>query len=427
MKGMPIKLKVYITIVTMLGFASVYFGLRALTRENFSTMIFFAILVIVSESVAIQLNNKISISVSFGIGLASVLIFQSPAVAIIGFLPMIFSVQSVEGKVMHIFNTSFIKRVFNGCAFALSLVMANFAYVLSSRYFDGLQFNSFNIPGIVMLILVFSIFDASIYIGLVSLIENNSFIKMINEETWLIFIVDLIAIAPLGIIIAIIHSKYGMFAVALFFGPLLLARFSYKLYIDMKKMYSETILTLSNAIDAKDQYTSGHSHRVAEYAIEISKRMGFNQSRIDKIRTVAILHDIGKIGIDDNILNKPGKLEEIEFVEIKKHPEIGANILAQVTNLSEVAKIIKHHHERYDGTGYPEGIGKDMVPIESYIISVSDAYDAMTTDRPYRRAIDNNVAIQIIISESGKQFNPIVVKAFLQYMDYKEEQLIYAV
>ncbi len=410
MKGMPMKLKVYITGIILVGITAVCFGIKALTLETLPTMVFFSVLIIVAESVAIQLNNKISISVSFGIGLASVLIFQSYVVAIIGFLPMIFSIQSVEGKIMHVFNTPFIKRAFNGCAFAVSLAMANHAYILTDRYFQDVHFNGFNIPGIFMLVVIFSIFDAGIFIGLVSLLENNSFIKMINQETWLIFIVDLIAIAPLGILIATIHSKYGMFAVTLFFGPLLLARFSYKLYIDMKKMYSETILALSNAIDAKDQYTSGHSHRVAQHAVEISKIMGFSESKVDTIHKAAILHDIGKIGIDDQILNKTGRLEDAEFVEIKKHPEIGANILMQVANLSEVARIIKHHHERYDGTGYPEGIGKEQVPMESYIISISDAFDAMTTDRPYRGAMDSNVAIQIIIGESGKQFNPYSIK-----------------
>lgn len=426
MKKMPTKLKLYILLIISLGIICIYFGIKDFTVEMMPTVIFFMLLVLVSESVAIQLNNKILISVSFGIGLAAILSFQSSIVAIIGFFPMLFSVQMVNGEIKHIFNSSFIKRLFNGCAFAISLFVANYAYVLSSKIFDTIVFNSFNIPGILILVLSFSILDASIYIGLMSIIENTTFNKLINEETWLVFIVDFIAIAPLGVFIATLYSKYGIFAVILFFGPLLLARFSYKLYVDMKKMYSETITALSNAMDAKDQYTSGHSHRVADYAVEIARRMGLNETHIDKIKTAAILHDIGKIGIDETILNKPGKLEIQEYIEIKKHPEIGANILTQVTNLSEVARIIKHHHERYDGMGYPVGIGSDEVPIESYIISVSDAYDAMTTSRPYREALDSDAAIKVIINESGKQFHPTVVKAFIQYKGYIEERWIYA-
>lgn len=426
MDKMSIKLKLYISIVILLGFTSLYFGILQITKDNILFVIFFSCLIFISESVAIPLNNKIYVSVSFGVGLAAILIFQSSIVAIIGFFPMLLIVRFVEGKMEHVFNTSFIKRLFNGSAFAITLFFANYIYNLVSGIFVGFNFISFNIPGILMLVISFSILDAIIFIQLVSIIEESSFIKLINKETWLVFAVYLVAVAPLGVIIATLYSTYGTFAIILFFGPLLLARYSFKLYVDMKKMYSETISALSNAVDAKDQYTSGHSHRVADYAVEISRRMGYNEARIDKIRTAAILHDIGKIGIDEKILNKPGNLEDYEFEEIKKHPEIGSNILLQVTNLSEIAKIIMHHHERYDGLGYPSGIGNDQVPIESYIISVSDAYDAMTTNRPYRQALDSETAIQIIINESGKQFHPDVVKAFIQHIGYAEEHLIYA-
>lgn len=425
MRDMPIKLKIYISIIILLGFVCMYFGYLSLNSDNIFLALFFAGLIFVSESASIPLNKKIYVSVSFGIGLAAILIFQTPIVSLLGFFPMLLSVQSVDGKLEHIFNTSFIKRLFNGCAFALSLTVAGYVYLITSKVFSGVNFNTFNIPGIFMLVVAFSLLDASIFIGLLSTIENTSFFKLINEDTWIVFIVDLIAIAPLGILIATLFSKYGVFAVVLFFGPLLLARFSYKLYVDMKKMYSQTISALSNAVDAKDQYTSGHSHRVADYSVEIARKMGFNEAQIDKIRTAAILHDIGKIGINENILNKPGKLENYEFDEIKKHPEIGYHILQQVTNLSEIAKIIMHHHERYDGKGYPCAIGHNKVPIESYIISVSDAYDAMTTNRPYRKALDSRTAMQIIINESGKQFHPKVVKAFVKYIGYTEERLIY--
>lgn len=423
---MSIKLKVYVSIIILLGFTCLYFGIINITKDNMFLMLFFSGLILVSEAAAVPFNSNLYVSVSFGIGVASILIFQSPMVSIIGFLPMVFSVQVIDGKLEHIFNTSFIKRLFNGCSFSISLFASNQVYLYVSKLFEEINFISYNIPGILILVATFCFLDATIFTILLSIIENNSFFNLINKDTWLIFVVDLIAFAPFGVIIATLYVKYGVFAVILFFGPLLIARFSFKLYVDMKKMYSETISALSNAVDAKDQYTSGHSHRVAEYAVEIAKRMGFNEAQIDKIRTAAILHDIGKIGVNENILNKPGKLEEHEFVEIRKHPEIGYNILLQVSNLSEVAKIIMYHHERYDGGGYPRGIGNDQVPIESYIISVSDAYDAMTTNRPYRPALDSDVAIQIIIDEAGKQFHPDVVKAFVRYMGYTEERLIYA-
>jgi len=424
MSRMNRKLKIYVSFIIIIGCTLFIKGLADLSITKVPSLLFFVLLVLVAEAVPIKMNNNIAISVSFGVGLAAILVIDSSIIQLVGFFPMLFLLELVDGKIKHIFNTAFIKRIFNASAFAISLVCASLGYQ-ATYSIDIIWFNQFNIFAIWISVIIFSIFDTGIYLILASLLEQKSLIKIITQETWLIVLVDFIAIAPFGIIIATLYN-YNKFAVFLFLGPLLLARFSYKLYVDMKKMYSETISALSNAVDAKDQYTSGHSHRVAEYAVEISRRMGFNEAQIDKIRTAAILHDIGKIGVNENILNKPGKLEEHEFVEIRKHPEIGSNILLQVSNLSEIAKIIMYHHERYDGEGYPSGIGKDQVPIESYIISVSDAYDAMTTNRPYRPALDRDVAIQIIIDEAGKQFHPDVVKAFVRYMGYTEEQLIYA-
>jgi len=223
---------------------------------------------------------------------------------------------------------------------------------------------------------------------------------------------------------ALAYINYGWFALLLFYGPLLLARYSFKLYLDMRNIYFETIKALSNAIDAKDHYTNGHSHRVAHYSEVIARKMGLTGKSIDIIKTAAILHDIGKIGIEDHILNKPSHLTDNEFYLIKQHPSIGAKILEDVDFLGEVSRIIKSHHERYDGKGYPNGLKEGEIPIEASILAVADAFDAMTSNRPYRKAMTFNAAINIIDGESGKQFNPIVVKTFKDIMKENREMLI---
>ncbi|WP_198153271.1 HD-GYP domain-containing protein [Thermotalea metallivorans] len=202
-----------------------------------------------------------------------------------------------------------------------------------------------------------------------------------------------------------------------------MARYSFILYMDMRHVYFETIKALANAVEAKDKYTIGHSYRVADYAVGIAEHMGFRQDTIDRIKTAAILHDIGKIGISDSILNKPGKLEDNEYFVIQKHPEIGAKILSEVDFLGDVSKIIKYHHERFDGKGYPEGLQGAEIPIEASILSVADAFDAMTSDRPYRKAMDQSTAMNILLKEAGVQFNPIVVKAFRDYLHRNREEI----
>jgi len=183
--------------------------------------------------------------------------------------------------------------------------------------------------------------------------------------------------------------------------------------MDMKNMYFETIRTLSNALDAKDEYTNGHSHRVAEYSVMIAEKLQLSPKDVETVQTAALLHDIGKIGIKDEVLNKPGKLDFKEFYEVQQHPEIGANILKDVVALQKVSKIIRYHHERFDGNGYPDSIPGADIPIESAVIAVADAYDAMTSDRSYREAMSHDAALGIIRNASGTQFHPDVVEAFM--------------
>jgi len=284
------------------------------------------------------------------------------------------------------------------------------------------KFSQFSILGIVFAIMTYVILNNLIFLILFSLLERKSFKALMLHNLWVVK--NFLAIAPLGILMSIAYTSYGWFAVLLFFGPLLLARYSFKLYLDMRSIYFETIRALSNAIDAKDHYTNGHSHRVAHYAEVIAQKMCLPNSRIDIIKTAALLHDIGKIGIADYILNKPGQLTDNEFALIQQHPLIGAKILNDVDFLKEVSKIIKHHHEQYNGTGYPNGLIGEEIPIEAAILSLADAFDAMTSNRPYRTAMTFTAATNIIISEAGKQFNPIVAKVFKDIMDENREMLI---
>ncbi len=183
---------------------------------------------------------------------------------------------------------------------------------------------------------------------------------------------------------------------------------------NLEKSYYDTISALAQAVEAKDPYTLGHSDRVTQFAIAIGEDMGLKGEDIAVLRYGATLHDVGKIGIDEAVLNKPGKLTVEEFLHMKEHPEIGENIVRGVDFLQKVRPIIRHHQERYDGLGYPDGLKGDEIPLMVAIVAVADVFDALTSDRPYRKAKSTAEAVAMIKEESGRQYNPRVVESFLK-------------
>jgi hypothetical protein len=181
-------------------------------------------------------------------------------------------------------------------------------------------------------------------------------------------------------------------------------------------------LALTRAVEAKDSYTEGHLHRVSGYAVAVGNRLGLRGHDLEMLHFASLLHDIGKIGVPDHVLGKEGPLDEFEAEVMRRHPAIGARILERLDLLKDAAPIVLHHQERYDGDpdatypGYPGGLTGESIPLGARIIAVVDAFDAMTTDRPYRAALSVERAISVLLSERGKQFDPQVVDMFLQVL-----------
>lgn len=180
----------------------------------------------------------------------------------------------------------------------------------------------------------------------------------------------------------------------------------------LQNAYIEFVGSLASALDARDRYTAGHSHRVSELACATAVALGLTPGEVDEIRIGSLLHDIGKIGVADRVLQKTGRLTEDEFAMIKQHPEIGRRILEGVHGFVPYLPAVELHHENWDGTGYPHGRTGEQTPIAARIIHVSDAYDAMTTDRPYRRGMSHEEAIAILHAFAGRHFDPRVVDVF---------------
>jgi putative nucleotidyltransferase with HDIG domain len=182
----------------------------------------------------------------------------------------------------------------------------------------------------------------------------------------------------------------------------------------LRQVFLRTIESLALSLEAKDKYTNGHSKRVAYYCEMIAEKISLSHREREELKLAGLLHDIGKIGISEKVLNKPGILTQEEYNHIKEHPQLGAKILQPLEGINNIINWIKHHHERYDGRGYPDSLAGESIPLGARIIACADAFDAMTTDRPYRKSMPVNIALGEIKKAAGTQLDPMICKLFCQ-------------
>lgn len=186
------------------------------------------------------------------------------------------------------------------------------------------------------------------------------------------------------------------------------------LYQEQRETVLGITMAFAEALEKRDNYTGGHTRRVCEYSMAIARHLELPAAQLEELRLSAILHDIGKIGVADRILQKPGRLEVEEFAEMSRHPVLGSEILEHVKSLRVMIGGVRHHHEKYDGSGYPDRKKGAEIPLIARIIAVADAFDAMTSNRPYRKALGRETALKELVTFSGRQFDPQVVEVFLE-------------
>ena len=226
------------------------------------------------------------------------------------------------------------------------------------------------------------------------------------------FVPTQIALALVGYLIAQVLA-ISILGLPLFVFPLIVARQLYERYSALKAAYADTVRSLVGALEAKDPYTRGHSERVAKYAAAIGNRMQFDPKLMAQIEHASLLHDLGKLTLPQSLLLKPSSLTDLETLCVREHPVVGARLIERVPHLRDIAGFVRHHHERFDGAGYPWGvIGKD-IPLVARVLAVADSFDAMTSSRSYRPALGVEQAVAELVSGSGSQFDPAVVEAFL--------------
>jgi HD-GYP domain-containing protein (c-di-GMP phosphodiesterase class II) len=257
-----------------------------------------------------------------------------------------------------------------------------------------------------------------LYTGVASLVVNVCFVivRILNGE------INLMNSREAEIQIALIVLCFsGCYAATLIYDNItkqneeFVARLE-KTSEEGKMMTLQTIRTIINTLDAKDEYTKGHSQRVSEYSGLLATELGLDKQDVENVKYIALLHDIGKIGIPDTILNKAGKLSDEEYETMKRHTLVGGDILKDIDAIDGLSVGAKYHHERYDGKGYPEGLKGEEIPYVARIIGIADAYDAMTSNRIYRGSMSNEEVYKEIKRCSGTQFDPDMARVFLKLM-----------
>jgi putative nucleotidyltransferase with HDIG domain len=261
--------------------------------------------------------------------------------------------------------------------------------------------------------------------GLTVAIRGRSSIGVYARSVWPILAATVPLYAPVLVMLAYAYEVLSVWSVLLFLAPGLAAHSLYRLYREQRRAtedLTEANLRLQRAnlsfagalvtaLDARDQYTAGHSAAVAVYARGIARELGLPSDQQELAHLCGLLHDIGKVGVPPAVLEKVGPLTPDERVAMEEHSTIGERILANVEDYSEIAVVVRHHHERVDGTGYPDGVPGDRIPLIARIIAVADAFDAMTSDRPYRRGLSAEIARARLAEAAGSQLDPMAVSA----------------
>lgn len=273
---------------------------------------------------------------------------------------------------------------------------------------------------LVALFLTFALVNVSGVTGVVALSEHRKFGDVWSANALQTLPYDLLS-WPVIIGLALVYTRYGTAGALWLAVPLLGLRQLYKVNSDLEKANQELLELMVAAIEARDPYTSGHSRRVSENARIIAQISGLRASVVKRIEIAALLHDVGKIHeVFAPILQKPGRLTEEENAVMQTHPIKSEELVVRVSQLRDIVPPVRHHHENWDGTGYPDGLAGERIPLASRIIMFADTIDAMTSDRPYRKALDADAVRAELTKHRGRQFDPTICDALLSSPRYKE-------
>ena len=375
----------------------------SLTSQVLPTFLLILGALCISEYLAVALPDGPTVSLSYPLSVAAIVLFGPFWGAMVTAVSALPSLLGSERPGMLRFSVNTAQTVISATAAGLLFVwLGGVPLILGSSGAPTLALIAAATTGIVV--------NAFLLAATFSLLQNRTLIEVWKDViAWTMG--SQVMLGFVGVAIAYVVVAIPIWGFALFVVPLFVARQTYQQSIKLREAYADTISSLVGALEAKDVYTKGHSVRVAEYTVMIAEAMDFSPDRLRRIEQGALLHDLGKVGVSRRVLAKEAKLTEGEFDEIKRHPDIGAHIVADVPYLADLVPMIEHHHTWFDGRGYGGVVGDD-IPLEARILTVADSYDAMTSARPYRGAMSHEAAMEELRRNCGTQFDPSSVAAF---------------
>ncbi|HEX6791460.1 MAG TPA: HD-GYP domain-containing protein [Candidatus Krumholzibacteria bacterium] len=393
----PRAFKLYYFTFIALGFLLFAYIVRDFPLQRFPEVLVFAFLIVVADSAQITLpRGGASIYASSPFDLAAVVLLGPAAAVLVEAIASFFTEVIVQRRAA-------VKYAFNVPLLIATVGCAGLTFWAFPEAWRSLDSPRFLLPLTVASIVYYLVNTISVSTVVALRAAKSVFHIWKQNYMWTFF--HIFAFIPIGAIIALVYRSYGQWTLMLFLVPVFLARYSFKLYVEMKEAHINTVAALTSAIDANDPYTHGHSYRVSRYAMRVGRALGLPARDMEILEYGALLHDIGKIAIKHDILLKRDKLTDQEFMSLKQHPSVGADIVENLKFLREAAVLVRYHHEQPNGRGYPEGLRGNDIPLGARIILVCDAFDAMTSDRPYRKGFPVEQVVAQLEKHRGEQFD----------------------
>jgi HD-GYP domain-containing protein (c-di-GMP phosphodiesterase class II) len=403
-----------LTVVAAAAAATtVYYALPSPTPEQQAAVFVLCVLGLVAELLMYRMPHAASGSIAYIPLLAAALISPSLLTALgIGAVTLLAQIQCRNPLRKALFNVA-------------QLVLASSVSILAYQGLSGtpLTLNaegslsggvaSLALPAGVMVVVYLTINYITVC-TVIALSEGISVIHVLKQNAIRTVVVYSMLSSPIVVVLAFFYLRIGPWGAIVFALPLLGVRQLHKTTLELGRVSEELLQLMVKAIEARDPYTSGHSRRVAHYSKIIARAIGLSAKQVERVGTAALLHDVGKIHeIYAPILQKPDKLTQEEWAIMQTHPIKSAELVATVSHLQDLVAPIRHHHENWDGSGYPDGLSEEAIPLESRIIMFADTIDAMTSDRPYRRALGEQAVREELVKCRGKQFDPNICDRLL--------------
>jgi len=409
----------YVTILVLLALSSLGYAIHQVALpgpQQFAILAIFVILAVLAEIYATWVPSyNWEISSSIAICLASVFILGPHLAVLAVFLSSVISELLLRLNSEHPNDTAgLVPIAFNVSQLVVTVTLAGLLLqALGRSSLELIQPIDFALA--VAVFAVYLLANLSFVTGIVAITERKRFIPALGRSMRQ-FIVQYLVLCVSALLLTALYS-ISVWHVFLALFPLTLVHISFRGYVQLQTEARNTFERISQLLDARDHYTAVHSAEVAELAVELGWELGLSQQEIEQVEVAARVHDIGKIAIPDSILLKPGKLTDEEWEKMHEHPVVSAELISGLEIYSSVADAVRHEHERWDGNGYPDRLKGEEIPLLARVIAAADIYNALSTDRPYRKAFSREKTIEMIGEMKGAELDPRIADALLRVIE----------